>query len=305
VAESGIREAGTASMKPDPTATTKETVLITGASSGIGYHLAREFARHGHPGVLVAPVEDELEQVAAEIRTEFNVDAEVIAADLAAEGAIEEIRDELSVMGTDIEILCNSAGLGRRGNFWEISLEDDIEMLRVNAEAVVRLTKLFLPRMRDRGQGKILNTASVAGLEQGPMLAVYHATKAFVLSLSEALATELEDTGVTVTALCPGSVDTDFFPKADMIDTNAFPKAKVMGPQEVAAIGYAALMKGERVVIPGGMNKAMTFTRRVLPESAQAKKHEKLYQETAFEDCRRERGDIEIKAEVAAETKRD
>lgn len=281
--------------------TTKDAALITGASSGIGLHLTREFARNGHPVVLVAPIEDELEEVASEIRSEFGVDAEVIAVDLASEEAADEIWDELSVMGTDIGILCNNAGLGRHGKFWEIPLEDDIEMLRVNIEAVVRLTKRFLPRMLASGRGRILNTASVAGFEPGPTLAVYHATKAFVLSLSEALATELQDTGVTVTALCPGPVDTDFFPKADMVDTNAFQKGNVMAPQEVAAIAYAALMKSERVVIPGGVNKAMIFTRRLLPESAQAKKNEKMYEETGSGERKRERGDVEAKAEVEAE----
>jgi len=281
-----------------------ETALITGSSSGIGMHLAREFARHGHRVVLVAPVEEELEQVAADIQREFGVDAEIIAADLTDENAADEIWDELSVMGLDVDILCNNAGRGQRGNFWEIPLEDDLEMIRLNAEAVVRLTKRFLPRMLARRSGRILNTASVAGFEPGPTLAVYHATKAFVLSLSEALATELKDTGVTLTALCPGPVDTDFFPKADMVDTKAFQKGNVMPPQEVAEAAYKAVMSGERVIVPGGMNKAMVFGRRIMTEAAQAKQNEKMYEEVDVEDRKRERGDIEAKGEVE-EAKRD
>jgi short-subunit dehydrogenase len=278
--------------------TSKETALITGSSSGIGYHLAREFARNGHPVILVAPVKSELERVAAEIRQEFRVNADVVSCDLAQEDAAEQIWDEISDAGLSVEILCNNAGLGRRGKFWEIPVTDDIEMLRVNAEAVVRLTKRFLPRMIAAGRGRILNTASVAGFEPGPFLAVYHATKAFVLSLSEALATELKDSGVTVTALCPGPVDTDFFPKADMVDTKAFQKGNVMAPQEVAEAAYKAVMDGERVIVPGAINKAMVFTRRVLPEAAQAKQNEKMYEETDLAERKRERGDVETKAAV-------
>lgn len=238
----------------NPTPSTKETVLLTGAASGIGPYLAREFARQGHPLVLVALTEPELEEVASEIRGEFDVDIDVIAVDLADKEAVEEIWDELAVLGTDIGILCNNAGRGRPGKFWEIPLEEDIEMLRVNIEAVVRLTKRFLPVMLNNGHGRILNAASVAGFEPGPRLAVYQATKVFVLSLSEALATELENTGVTVTALCPGSTDTDFSP-ADTVDSKAFQKGNAISPQEVAQTAYEALMKGERVVIPGGITR--------------------------------------------------
>jgi short-subunit dehydrogenase len=195
----------------------------------------------------------------------------------------------------------NNAGLGRRGHFWEISLEDDISMIRLNVEAGIRLTKRFLPAMLFSQRGRILNTASVAGFEPGPLLAVYHATKAFVLSWSEALATELKDTGVTLTVLCPGPVDTDFFEKADMVDTHAFQDAQVMAPQEVASTAYQALMDGERVVVPGLANKAMVFGRRLMPESAQAKMNEKMYGDTDPEERKRERGDVEAEAEAHAE----
>jgi len=143
-----------------------------------------------------------------------------------------------------------------------------------------------------RGHGRILNTASVAGFEPGPLMAVYHATKAFVLSFTEAIATELEDTAVTVTALCPGPVDTDFFPKADMIDTQAFQRGPVEAPIEVAQAAYKALMSGDRLVVPGGMNKVMIFARRLLPEAAQAKMNEKMYQGTDPAHRKRERGDV-------------
>jgi hypothetical protein len=200
----------------------------------------------------------------------------------------------------DVHILVNNAGHGHRGKSWEIPIEQDISMVRLNIEAVLRLTKLFLPPMLRRERGRILNTASVAGFEPGPLLNVYHSTKAFVLSWSEALSVELEKTGVTVTALCPGPTDTDFFPKADMLDTRAFQKASVAAPQDVAKAGYEGLMKEELFVVPGGMNKALVAARRILSEGAQAKINQKFYQEVAAEDHKRERGDIEREAATRA-----
>jgi len=276
-----------------------ETVLITGASSGIGQHLAREFARHGHPLVIVAPVDSELNELAVSLEREFGVTVLPVAKDLTGENAPEQVFDEVSQAGIQIEILANNAGLGQRGKFWENPPERDIQMIRLNVEAVVRLTRLFLPPMLERGHGRILNTASIAGFEPGPNLAVYHATKAFVLSLSESLATELQDTGVTVTALCPGPTDTDFFPKADMVDTPAFQKANVMAPQPVAEAAYQALMKGDRVIVPGTMNKLMVTGRRLTSTKTQAKKNQKLYAETDPSDRKREPHEIENKEETA------
>jgi short-subunit dehydrogenase len=273
-----------------------ETALITGASSGIGLHLAHEFAKHGHPLVLVAPVEAELQQIAEELRREHNVDAHFIAKDLEQADAAQEIFDELQGKGVSVDILVNNAGHGQTGKFWEIPIERDLSILRLNIEAVLRLTKLFLPPMIQRGRGRILNTASVAGFEAGPLLAVYHASKAFVLSLTEALRVELEETGITVTALCPGPTDTDFFPKADMLETRAFQKAGVMAPQPVAEAGYKALIEGDPIVVPGGMNKMLVFARRFLSESAQAKMNKKFYERVPPEDQKRERGEFETAA---------
>lgn len=271
-----------------------ETALITGASSGIGLHLAHQFAQHGHPLVLVAPVKSELLEVAEQLKPGTGVDPVVIAKDLEQPDAAQEIFDELQSAGVTVDILVNNAGHGQRGNFWEISIEQDLSMVRLNIEAVLRMTKLFLPPMLARGRGRVLNTASVAGFEPGPMLAVYHATKAFVLSLSEALATELKNTGVTLTALCPGPTDTDFFPKADLTDTRAMQHA--MAPQDVAKAGYEALMDGERVIIPGGMNKALVAARRFLTEEAQSKMNAKFYEELPAEKQKYGRGDMETAA---------
>src|SRR5687768_8574421 len=171
-------------------------------------------------------------------------------------------------------------------------------MIRLNIEAVLRMTKLFIPLTIERGRGRILNTASIAGFEPGPLLAVYHASKAFVLSWSEALAIELEECGVTVTALCPGATDTDFFPKADMMATRAFQGENLMAPQDVGKGGYEGAMEGEMCVVPGGMNKTLVAARRVLTEAAQAKMNRKFYEEVPPEDRKRARGDVEREAEL-------
>lgn len=259
----------------------KEAVLITGASSGIGEALARRFAAQGFSLVLVAANEAELKTVALRLSSEFHVPVQAIAQDLREEGAPEEIFLQITESGQKIEILVNNAGIGHRGKFWEIPFGKQISILRVNIEAVIRMTRIFLPPMLERGSGKILNTASVAGFEPGPSLAVYHASKAFVLSFSEALATELENTGVTVTALCPGATDTAFFAKADMLSTRVYQEVKLMPPEEVAEAGYKSLMAGERLVVTGAANKALVFKRRLTTEEFQAKANETLYEEKA------------------------
>jgi len=276
------------------TAVITETALITGASSGIGLHLAKEFARHGHPMVLVAPVAAELQEIASELKTTGAPSVRTIAKNLEKSDSPQEIFEELARDLIYIDILVNNAGSAHRGPFWEIDIEDDISVVRLNIEAVLRLTKLFLSAMIERRRGRILNVASVAGFEPGPRMAVYHASKAFVLSFTEALATELADTGVTATALCPGPTDTDFFEKSGMVGARLFQKTNVMAPQDVAKAGYEALMAGERVAVPGVANKIIAFSRRLLPEATLAKMTEKLYVDTT--DRTRERGDKERKA---------
>jgi short-subunit dehydrogenase len=275
----------------------QKTVLITGCTSGIGLHLAHEFARHGHDLVLVAPVESELKSVASELQRAHAVDCAVIPADLELAESADEIFARMAAAGIEVEVLVNNAGHGFRGKFWQNTIGQDISMVNLNICAPLRLTKLVLPAMLSRGHGRILNTASIAGFEPGPMLGVYHATKAFLLSWSEALSVELADTGITVTALCPGATDTDFFPKANMVDVAAFQKGYLMAPQDVAKAGYAALMEGEMFVVPGVPNKMMVAARRILPQGTQAKINEKLYETVPPEDRSRERGDVEMKAQ--------
>ncbi len=270
-----------------------ETALITGASSGIGLHLAREFASRGHPLVLVAPVEQELQKIAADITEKYATRVRVLSGDLEQPELPQEIFESLRRKDIHVDILVNNAGFGFRGNWWEIPIEQDVATIRLNIEAVLRLTKLFLPPMVKLGQGRILNTASVAGFEPGPKLAVYHASKAFVLSWSEALAVEWEDTPVSVTALCPGPTDTDFFPKAGLLGTRAFQGQNLMAPQDVATAGYEAMMKGELFVVPGVANKTLVAARRFLSETAQAKLNAKFYEELPPEKQTRKRGDLE------------
>lgn len=274
-----------------------ETVLITGAASGIGLALAKEFAKHGHDLILTSRVDSELSDVAAELTAKHQIDVGTLAFDLERPDAPNQLFESVQRENIAVDILVNNAGLGYRGSFWEIPIENQLSIIRVNIEAVVRLTHLFLPQMINRNSGRLLNTASVAGFEPGPLLAVYHASKAFVLSFTEALAVELEDTKITVTALCPGATDTDFFPKAGMLDTKAFQKGPVMAPQEVAELGYKALMRGDRTFVAGGANKAMVFARRFMTDGAQAKMNKKFYEPAKPGQHKRNRGDVERKAE--------
>jgi short-subunit dehydrogenase len=253
--------------------------LITGASSGIGLHLASVFAAQQHNLVLVARYERALETIALDLEAEFGVRVHTIGCDLAEESAAQDIWDELAEMGIPIGVLVNNAGHGFRGDSWEIPLEQDISMVRLNIEAVLRLTKLFLPPMIARGDGRILNVASLAGFLPGPLCNVYHASKAFLLSWSEALAVELEATGVVVTALCHGPTETDFLLKAELENLRGFKKASVMAPQDVAKAGYEGLMKGKLLVIPGEANKALVMSRRLLTEQAQAKLTRRFYEQ--------------------------
>ena len=244
---------------------TTQAALITGAPSSIGLHLAHEFARHGHPLILTAPVKSELQNLGEKCKNYYNVAVRVIAKDLEQPNAAQEIFDELQSAAVEVDILVNNAGHGFHGKWWQLPIEKDLSILRVNIEAMLRLTKLFLPSMLRRNRGRILNTASLAGFEPGPLLATYFASKAFVLSWSEALATELDDTSISVTALCPGVTDTDFFEKADAENIRGRQSNNVMSPQDVAKIGYEGMIKEELFVIPDGLNKAMIAVRRILP----------------------------------------
>jgi short-subunit dehydrogenase len=243
----------------------QRTALITGASSGIGLDLAHVFASEKWDVVLVARTEARLREVAAEIEKKFGVAAYVVAADLTRSDAPAEIMTALGERGIELDALVNNAGFGLTGEFAQNDLRTELEMIQVNVVAVTQLTKLALRPMLARGRGWIMNVASTAAFQPGPLMAVYYATKAYVLSFSEALADELRQTQVKVSALCPGPTETGFAAAAKMESSRLFKMARPAHSADVARAGYEGLMRGARVVIPGIRNKLLTQSVRVSP----------------------------------------
>jgi short-subunit dehydrogenase len=241
------------------------TVLITGGSSGIGLELARRFARDGHRLVLVARDEVRLARAADELET-LGARPTCIASDLARPAAPLELAGELERSGLAVDVLVNHAGFGLHGPFTEAELEEALDVIRVNVLALTALTRLLLPGMRERGQGRVLNVASTAAYFPGPFMAVYYASKAYVLSFSEALANELRGTGVRVTALCPPATETGFASRAGAASSRLF-RFGVMDAATVADAGYRAVLRGRTVVVPGLMGKLYTFSTRFAPQS--------------------------------------
>jgi len=247
-------------------ARTERTALVTGASAGIGRELARLFAKDGHDVVLVARRRDRLEELAKELETASGVKATVIAADLGDRAAPSAVADELRAQGIAVDFLVNNAGFGTRGSFVHSDLSRELEMVEVNIRALMQLTRLFLPDMIARKRGRILNIASVAGFLAGPYMATYYATKAFVLSFTEALSAELAGTGVTVTAGCPGPTATEFGSVAGNRKTKS-PQSNVAQAEPVARHAYKAMMAGRVVAVPGFMNKLVTQSVRIAPRA--------------------------------------
>src|SRR6184192_114909 len=224
----------------------RQTALVTGGSGGIGLEIAKVLARKGFDLVLVARNRDALEAAAGQIEGKYEVRAHVFAADLRRREAPEEIFDFLHNENVPIHILVNNAGFGLGGEFAETELTRELEMIQVNIAALTHLTKLFLPAMIKRRSGRILNVASTAAFQPGPLMAVYYATKAYVLSFSEALAEELRHTGVTVTALCPGPTRTEFATSAHVTNSRLFSLFGSADAGEVAEYGVRAMMEGTR-----------------------------------------------------------
>src|SRR5437660_12780709 len=233
---------------------TRPLALVTGASSGIGTALARELARHGHDLVLTARRAAPMEALAAELRA-LGAGASVIPADLSKPGAAAALADDLAAGGLDIDILVNNAGLGALGRFDRMDSGRIGDMLQVNIIALTELTRLLLPGMIARGHGRIMLVSSVAGFQPGPHMAAYFASKAYVLSLGEALAYELRGTGVSVTVLCPGATATNFFTTAGNDNSIMARHVRRMMPAaDVARQGYRGRAAGRRVVITGARN---------------------------------------------------
>jgi len=257
---------------------TIKSALVTGASTGIGYELAHILAADGFAVALVARDEVRLQKLAAELKQKYAVETKVIAADLAKPETPQQVFDQLQRENFPVSVLINNAGSGVYGAFAETELDRDVAVLRLNMESLVVLTKLFLKPMLARREGKILNVASVAAYQPDPLLGIYGATKAFVLSFSAALNIELKETGVTVTALCPGTTTTEFHKRAGL-DRSGLLRHGMMKPMsapEVAEIGYCALMRGKPIVISGMMNRILAALAKCSPTMLSGKVAGKL-----------------------------
>ncbi len=248
--------------------TPRPTALVTGASLGIGLELARELARDGHDLVLLARSREALLSLARELEAAHGVAARVLVADLARPEACAEIVRQLSEQGVAIDVLVNNAGFGSYGPFAQSDLARELEMIQVNVTALVQLTRLLLPGMLERRRGFILNVASTAAFQPGPLMAVYYATKAFVLSFSDALRNELRGSGVRVTALCPGPTATGFQAAAGMQQSRLVSVPTMLqDAASVARAGYAGLRADRGIVVPGFANAAGSVLVRLLPRA--------------------------------------
>jgi uncharacterized protein len=246
---------------------TNPIVLITGASSGIGLELAKIFAREKHDLALVARNHDTLKQIAENLQQTYGVQAICYAKDLSVSSTPEEIFEVLQSEGGNIDVLINNAGFGWRGEFAKMDVADALEMIQVNMTSLTHLTRLFLPGMIERKHGKILNVASTAAFQSGPLMATYYASKAYVLNFSLALHEELQGTGVTVTAFCPGPTATGFGKRAGFINDKILGDHFSMEASIVALDGYKGLMKGKPLVISGRKNWLGTQLVRFVPRT--------------------------------------
>lgn len=243
--------------------TANKVALITGASYGIGLEFARIFAKNECDLVLLARSENKLNELAAELK-QHNVKIKVLVKDLSGKNAPQEIFDELQKEHIEIEYLVNNAGFGGYGNFHKTDWKKENEMIQVNVVALAHLSKLFVKQMVKRNSGRILNVASTAAFQPGPLMSIYYASKAFVLSFSDAMAYELKGTKVTVTCLCPGPTKSNFHITAN-IKSSKLAKGINASSYDVALYGYNAMMKGKYVAIEGTMNKILAFATRFMP----------------------------------------
>jgi uncharacterized protein len=253
----------------------KKYALITGATSGIGYELAKLFAKDGYNLVIVARNEEELRNKSAELQRQYQVEVTTFSKDLFDPENAFDLYNEVVLKGIKPDVLVNDAGQGYYGEFVDTDIHRELKIIQLNICSVVVLTKLFLQDMVKRGEGKILNLSSIASKLPGPFQSVYHGTKAFIQSFTEAIRNEVKDsgaTGVVITALLPGATDTDFFNKAGMNDSKMVQEHKLSDPADVAKDGYEALMKGDDMIVSGLKNKMQVAMGDVLPDSAVAER---------------------------------
>lgn len=247
-----------------------KTALITGASSGIGLDLAKIHAQKGDNLVLIARREDKLLELKTELEKSNNTQVFTITKDLSNFNAAQEVYDILKEKDIRIEYLINNAGFGGYGFFHETGWEKEGKMIDLNIRSLTHFTKLFAKDMVAQGSGKIMNVASTASFLPGPLMAVYYATKHYVLNFSESIANELKGTGVTVTALCPGPTTSGFQDAADLNDSQLFKRTIVASSEKVARYGYKSMMNGKTVAIEGISNKIFSFLSRITPRKIAA-----------------------------------
>lgn len=266
---------GMASEKIDKTASSaKRTALVTGASAGLGKELATLFAADGHDVVLVARSVSKLDELAHELTKVHGVKSEVIAADLGEQTAPAFVFEEAKRRGLAVDFLVNNAGFGSNGAFLDLDVARELQMVDVNVRSLLELTHHFARPMRERGFGRIMNVASTAGFQPGPFMATYYATKAFVVSFTEALAFELEGTGVSVTCYCPGATATEFASTAGNDKTRLFQRPGIADARSVALHAYRAMMKGQVLSVHGALNwlgmEAVRFAPRFITRTLAA-----------------------------------
>lgn len=254
--------------------------LITGGSSGIGYELAKLFAQDGYNLILVSRGENgDLERVASELKNQYNVEVETLAKDLFNRENAFAVYDEVKAKGIEIDVLVNDAGQGYYGLFTDTDINRELDIVQLNIGSLIILTKQFLKDMVTRGDGKILNLSSTASKLPGAWQSVYHGTKAFVQSFTEAIRAENKESGVTITALLPGATDTDFFNKAGMQDSKVVEdKSKLANAADAAKDGYDALMSGDDKVVSGFKNKIEVAGANMMTDSAVA---DQMYKQQA------------------------
>lgn len=242
-----------------------QTILITGASSGIGYELAKVCGRHQHNLVLVARREERLKSLKAELEQAHDLRVWIYRADLSQAEERQQLFNWTQLQGLQVSGLVNNAGFGDYGPFVETGWDKQDQMLQLNMVALTHLTRLFLPAMVERRQGQILNLASTAAFQPGPLMATYYATKAYVLSFTSAIASELEGTGVTATTLCPGPTASEFQTTSAMEASKLVQNRRLPTAADVAEYGYRAMQKGEPIAVHGLSNQVLAFSTRLLP----------------------------------------
>jgi hypothetical protein len=247
------------------------TALITGASNSIGLELAKVHASKGDNLVLVARNKTKLDELKIELEKQFKISVHTIGKDLALANSAQEVYNELKQQNIAVNYLINNAGFGDYGFFYETDWNKELQMINLNITTLTHFTKLFLQDMVKRGSGKIMNVASTAAFQSGPTMAIYYATKAYVLSFSEAIDNEVREKGITVTTLCPGPTETGFLEAAALQESKLFKGKKIASSKEVAEYGYRSMMEGKTVAIHGLMNRIMANAVRFIPRALAVK----------------------------------